>query len=104
MPARAAAKAVPGDLGVHMGVAVDKARRDDHPVGVDRLLGGGTDAADLDDMPVLDPDIGAIARAARAVHHDAVPDQQVEGHARSPEFLNRVRNIVPFLSTSTFAA
>ena len=67
-----------------MGVAVDKARRDDQPVGVDRLLGRGADAADLDDMPVLDPDIGAIARTARAVHHGAVLDQQVQAHARSP--------------------
>ena len=62
MPARAAAERVPGDLRVHMGVAVDEAGRDDQPVGIDHPLRRGPDAADLDDPPVLDADIGAIAR------------------------------------------
>ena len=35
MPARAGAGGVPEDLGVHVGVAVDEARRDDAPFGVD---------------------------------------------------------------------
>ncbi len=55
MPARAAAERVPGDLRVHMGVAVDKPRGDDQPVGVDRALGGRADAPDLDDAPASRP-------------------------------------------------
>ena len=82
VPARAAADRVPGDLRVHMRVAVDKAGRDDQPVGVDHPLGGGADAADLDDAARRDADIGAIARHARAVHDGAVLDQQVERHIR----------------------
>ena len=35
VPARAAAERIPGDLGIHVGVAVDEARRDDQAIGVD---------------------------------------------------------------------
>ena len=72
VPARAAAERVPGDLRIHVGVPVDKPGRDDQPVGVDRALGGGADAADLDNPPAFDADIGAVARHPRAVHHGAV--------------------------------
>ena len=62
MPTRAAAQRVPRDLRVHMSVIVDKARRDDKPAGVDRALGGGADASDLNYAPALDSDIRAISR------------------------------------------
>src|SRR5436309_91087 len=68
MPARAAAERVPGDLRVPMGVAVDKARRDDQPVGIDDPLRRRMDAADLDDPAAAEADIGAVARHPRAVH------------------------------------
>ena len=65
-----------------MGVAVDKAGRDDLAVGIDHALGRRADAADLDDLAAGDADIGAVARQARAVDHGAVLDEQVEGHRR----------------------
>ena len=71
---------VPGHLRVHVGVAVDEARRDDQAVGVDRALGRRADAADLDDPAMLDADVGAIARGARAVDDRPVANQQIQTH------------------------
>ncbi|HMD63044.1 MAG TPA: hypothetical protein VKF83_03605, partial [Stellaceae bacterium] len=84
MPARAAAERVPVDLRIHMRVPVDEPGRDDQPVGIDRALSGGTDAANLDDPPAPDPDIRAVARHPGSIHHGAVLDQQVEAHPASP--------------------
>ena len=82
MPARAAAQRIPGDLRVHVGVAVDEARRDDQPVGVDGALRVLPDAADLDDAAVLDAEVGAEARLARAVDDGAAADEEIERHHR----------------------
>ena len=83
VPARAAAQRIPRDLRVHVGVAVDEARRDDQPVGIDACAAAcRRDAADLDDAAVLDADIGAEARLARAVDDGAAADDEIEGHQR----------------------
>ena len=87
VPARAAAERVPGDLRVHVGVAVDEAGRDDQPLGVDLALGRLADAADLDDPAVLDADIGADSAAARSVDDGAVFDQEVETHCFFSEWV-----------------
>ena len=42
-----------------MAVIVDKAGRDDLAAGIDRLLGGAGQFADLGDLAVLDRDIAA---------------------------------------------
>jgi hypothetical protein len=57
-----------------MRVPVDEPGGDDQPVGIDRLRRAGTDPADLDNAAVPDPDIGAIARHSRSIHHRAVFD------------------------------
>src|SRR6202022_2370092 len=49
-----------------MGVGVDKAGRDDQPVGIDDAISGSADPADLDDLAGADADIGAIARRPRS--------------------------------------
>ena len=64
VPAGAAPDPVPRHLSVHMGVAVDEARRDDQAVGVDGSRGHRPDASDLDDLAILDPDITPIACGA----------------------------------------
>jgi len=38
-------------------VIVDEARRDDPPVGLDRLARGPLRASDLDDLPLCDTDV-----------------------------------------------
>ncbi len=40
---------VPGDLCVHVGVAIDEAGRDDHALGVESAFGRRANATDLDD-------------------------------------------------------
>src|SRR2546425_9596073 len=84
VPAGAAPELVPGHLSVHMGVAVDEARRGDQAVGVERALRHRSDAPDLDDPAVLDSDVTAIARGARAVDDRSVADQQIQTHGVSP--------------------
>ena len=52
MPAGAGAERIPEDLRVHMGMAVDKAGRDDVAFGVDDLFRGTVDFADRRDPAV----------------------------------------------------
>src|ERR1700730_193761 len=78
--ARAGADRIPEYLGVHMGVAVDEARRDHVAVGVDGLPARRSDTADEGDLAFLDADVGAIARQAGAVDHHAVLDHQIVAH------------------------
>ncbi len=63
-----------------MAMVVDKAGRDDAAGGVDRARGRPAQFADLGDLAVLDPDIAAERRHARAVDDAAVLDQQVIRH------------------------
>ena len=84
LEARAGADRIPEDLGVHVGVAVDEARRHDPALGVKRFLGGSAiDAADLGDLAVLHADIAAIARKSRSINDHAVLDDEVECHGFS---------------------
>jgi hypothetical protein len=80
MPARAAAQRIPGDLRVHVGVAVDESRRHDQAVGVERAPCRTGDSADFDDAAVLDANVGAKARFAGAVDQRAATNEKVEGH------------------------
>ncbi len=82
MPARAGAQWIPGDLGIHMGVAVDEARRDDQSIRIDGASGHRLDAADLDDLAIGDAHVGREAGLARAIDDRAATDHQIEGHQR----------------------
>jgi len=82
MPARAAAQRIPRHLRIHVGVAVDEARRHDQAVGIDRASGCRLDAAQLDDAAVLDADVGGETRLAGAVDDSAAADEEIEGHHR----------------------
>ena len=82
--AGAGADRVPEDLRVHVGVAVDEARRHHVTLGIERLLGGRGDAADLGDLSVLDADVAAITRQAGTVDDHAVLDDEVECHGSPP--------------------
>src|SRR6266853_815849 len=84
-----------------MGVAVDKAGRDDQPVRIDHALGRRADAADLDDPAVLDADIGAVARPARAVDDHAVLDDEIESHRAPPVKPVQLRRAARPLSTGS---
>ncbi len=86
MVAGIGAERIPGDLRVVVAVIVDKARRDDEPVGIDRTARGAGQLADLDDLPVFHRDVAAEGRATRAVDNAAVLDQQVIGHLGLLEF------------------
>src|SRR4029450_8411040 len=80
VPARPPAEPVPEGLSIVVRVKVDHTRRHEQPLGVDRGGGSPTYFADLDDRPVLDGDIAAIARESSSVDHHAVLDQQVVRH------------------------
>ena len=58
VPAGTRPERVPGDLGVHMGMSIDKAGGDDVAFGVDRLLRAVTNAANRSDFPIHYPHIG----------------------------------------------
>jgi hypothetical protein len=80
VPAGAGAHGIPEDLGVHVRVTVDKARRDDLPIGVDHLTGGLADPPDGRDPAVTNRDVGPIAGQSGSVDHRAVLDDQVVRH------------------------
>jgi hypothetical protein len=82
---RERAQRVPGDLRVVMAVVVDKAGGDRAAVGIDDLVGGAGELADLGDLAVLDPDIAAERRHARPVDNEPVLDQQIVCHRHPPE-------------------
>ena len=74
------AERIPGDLRIIVAMIVDKARRDDAAVGVDRARRRPGQFPDLDDLAVLDRDIAAIGRSARAIDDTTVLDQQIISH------------------------
>ena len=68
-----------------MRVMVDKARRDDAPLGIDRALSSRARIfADPDDFAVLDRDVGLKRRLAGTVDNTPISDQQVECHCFPP--------------------
>ena len=84
LEAGAGADRIPEDLRVHVGVAVDEARRHDVALGVERLLRAAAEAADLGDLAVLDADVAAKARQSRTVDDHAVLDDEIECHGDPP--------------------
>src|SRR5579875_3499863 len=80
---RGAAIRIPQRLWIEMGVMIDKARRDDAPVGVDNLVGDPAELADRDDFALLDRNIRIKSRRSRAVDDAPVADQQIVGHGAS---------------------
>ena len=80
------AKGIPEHLGVHVRVPINKARRDDVPLRVQGSPGAFIDPANRGDAAIAHPDVRPVAGAAGAVHHHAVPDEQVVGHASSPDW------------------
>jgi hypothetical protein len=75
-----------------MRVRIDEAGRDHEVARVDRLGGGAGNPADLDDLAAGDGDVGAPRRGPCAVHHRAVPDEQVVGHPASSLAVGRRRD------------
>ena len=64
-----------------MGVQVDEPWRDDEAGGVELTRRGATHTTELDDDPVADRDVAAVARVERAVDDHAVANEHVEvGH------------------------
>ncbi len=82
MPAGACALAIPVHLRVHVRVAIDEAGRHDQAVRVDAALRRRPNAADLDDAPIRNADIGAVATHARAIDDGAVANDEIQ-HGRS---------------------
>ena len=60
-----------------MGVAVDETRRDDMSFRVDNFVSGPADFANRSDAATLDPDVGLIARQARAVDDGTPANNQI---------------------------
>ena len=89
VPARAASERIPRHLGIHVSVAVDEARRNDHALGIDHFGGGVPDPSDLGDPSGADADIRPIPRHAGTIDHRAVPDKEIECHRALPPRLFR---------------
>ena len=84
MPAGEGAVGIPEQLGVVVGVQVDEARRDMQAAGVDDAARvRAVEMADLGDHPVLDGDVGSIARGPRAVEDEPILDYQVISRHRA---------------------
>src|SRR6266566_2487837 len=84
MPARAGAKRIPEDLGIHMRMRVDEARRNHMAVGIDYLARGLVHFPDGGDSSVDDPHVGPIPWEAGAIHHRAITNDQIVSHFFSP--------------------
>ena len=53
---------IPLDLGIHMGVMINKARGNDQPVHIDRSTSVSAHPPDLNDLSVFNCDIGQVGR------------------------------------------
>src|SRR5262249_27447889 len=83
MPAHRRAIRIPADLGVEMGVDVDKAGCDGHTLGVDLALGRTVELADTGDRTVLDAEVCTHWRRPGAVDQHATSDGDVVTHGAS---------------------
>jgi hypothetical protein len=77
VPRGAASDRVPEDLRVHVGVAVDEARRDDLAGRVDFFFAFFADAADRRDPIAIHRDVGAVARQSGSIDDGAVTDHEI---------------------------
>jgi hypothetical protein len=77
MPAGARTEPDPEHLGVHVGVAIDKAWRDDEALGVNLLVTRSADGADSNDAATAHCNVGPTSRVPRAVNHCAAPNNYV---------------------------
>src|SRR5881397_2773874 len=79
VPTANGAVRVPVELGVVVGVQIDKSWGDNEPVGVDHL-GGVTrlQAANLGDLAVLNPQVCAVAGHPRAIDDGAASNNGIE--------------------------
>ena len=77
---------IPEQLGVIVGVKVDKSGRDNRPGRVDDALGGvARKPPDFGDLAVLDPEIGAEPRHPRSIDNQSISDDRIElCHRASP--------------------
>ena len=82
MPTRWGNHFVPTQLGIVMGVRIDKTGRDDFAGGVYLLVCRFVDAANGDDFTVVDCQVGLIAGFSGAINDGAITNDQVKGHDR----------------------
>jgi hypothetical protein len=80
MPAGGSEQRIPEDLGIVMGVDIDKPGSDGETISLDDLPCIATDFPDGDDAASADRDIAGIALRARPVIDPAVFDQQIVTH------------------------
>ena len=86
MPTRRRDVLVPANLAVVVGVDVDESGGQEVALGVDdptRLGRAGSRWRDVRDLPIVDHDVPALRRSARAVDDGCVPDDQIV-HSQSP--------------------
>ncbi len=74
---------VPEHLRVKMRVVIDEAWSNDEPISVNRAGREAGQASDGNDATIAYADVRGVARHARAVHHPAVPNEQIVFHTLS---------------------
>jgi hypothetical protein len=68
-------------LGIHVGVAIDKAGGDNMSFRIDDFIGAIGDSANCDDPSTGDADVGLVARKPGAIDHRAAADNDIVLHA-----------------------
>src|SRR4030095_539356 len=88
MPAANRAVGVPVELGIVVGMEIHKPGGDDEPAGIDHLGSvAGIETADFGDLAILNADIRAVARHARAIDDRAVFNNGIKLRHMFPSFV-----------------
>ena len=80
MPGRRRNQSIPTDLGIIVGVVIDKAGGDSQIRRVNNLLCAGGDFTNFSDLAIRDRDIGLDRLCAGTINHSAILNQQLVGH------------------------
>ena len=72
VPAGATARRIPGNLGIHVGVAVDESWGDHLAFSINNLVRIAVDATHLDNLTVLNTDVCPVSWSTRPVYDGSV--------------------------------
>lgn len=91
MPADGGKQRVPADLGIQMGVDINKAGGDHQAIRLDHLARWAGGAANRGDHAAINGDIANKRLAPGPVHYQAAANDDVVGHAFLPDLLGAAR-------------
>jgi len=89
MPTGRGEQGVPKDLGVIVGMDIDKAGRNRAAIGVDHLTRIAADFPNRDDPTILDCNVSGVTIRAGTVYNATVFNQQVVTHGKPSFFAEK---------------